>query len=411
MALKQNSGLKIARARITENQQKVFSTRADYFPRLSNESSFLGVSDPQLVTVPAGSLGTVPGLGPFPTESMSIKQSSSTFFVSNTMLSQPLTQLFKIHEATGIAKSDQKVSEAEARKAEDDVILAVHQLYYGLLSVMKQKEAAGAALGAAEEGLREAENAVRARNLLEVSVTECRAALLQNKQALLAADMKISDLTSEMDELLGLPIGTKLELADISFSDRAVEDHDFYLQNALSRNPELEAAKATIRKARGAVSAAYDEFIPDVSLFASYTYQDGAPFVTNNVGTFGVWMSWNLWDWGKRSGVVGQRKAQLTQAEENLHRLRERITVETDKAYRKLELARNMVEVAHEVVTLRKERLRLSVDQIKASTTGYAKHAETVAALRKAESEELQAVLNYELARAELNRIAGAFEH
>jgi hypothetical protein len=44
------------------------------------------------------------------------------------------------------------------------------------------------------------------------------------------------------------------------------------------------------------------------------------------------------------------------------------------------------------------------------AATGYAKHAETVAAAEKAESDELQALLSYELARAELNPIAGASE-
>jgi hypothetical protein len=49
----------------------------------------------------------------------------------------------------------------------------------------------------------------------------------------------------------------------------------------------------------------------------------------------------------------------------------------------------------------------LSANQLRAVATSYAKHAETVAAVKKAESEELQAVLGYELARAELDRLAG----
>ena len=91
-----------------------------------------------------------------------------SFFLNGTVLSQPVTQLLKIHEATGIARSDQKVAEADAKKAENDVTLAVHQLYYSLLVARKQKEAAEAGLKAAEESRREAENAVRSRNLLEV---------------------------------------------------------------------------------------------------------------------------------------------------------------------------------------------------------------------------------------------------
>ncbi|MCE5333054.1 MAG: efflux RND transporter permease subunit [Desulfobacteraceae bacterium] len=410
LALRGNTALKIARAKVSEKGQKVLSTSADYFPKLSNESSFLGVSDPQLVTIPSGALGNVPGLGPFPLENTSIKQSSSTFFVNNTMITQPLTQLFKIHDATGIARSDRKVAEAEARKAEDEVIFAVHQLYFGLLSARKMKEAAGAGLQASQEYLREAENAVRSKSLLEVGVTESRAAALQSRQALLAAEIQISDLNSEFSELLGLALDTELLPADLAPSECPLESRDYYLQRALSQNPELEAAKATVEKSRGGVSAAYDEYIPDVSLFASYAYQDGAPFVTSNVGTFGLMMSWNFWDWGKRRAVVGERKAQLTQAEENLRRVKDRITVDLDKAYRKIERTKSMVDVAREALALRREMLRLSTNQLKASTTSYAKHAEAAAAAKKAEVDELQARLGYELARAEVDRIAGTFE-
>ena len=120
-------------------------------------------------------------------------------------------------------------------------------------------------------------------------------------------------------------------------------------------------------------------------------------------------MSWNIWDWGKRGGVVGQRKAQLTQAEDNLKRSKDRITVETDKAYRKLERTKSMVDVAREALALRRERQRLSANQLKAATISYAKYAEAIAAVKKAEAEELQALLGYELARAELNRLAVSF--
>ncbi len=407
LALKQNTALKIARARVEENQQKVVSASADYYPRLSTQSSSLGISDRQLITIPEGTLGTVPGLGPFPLHDTPISQGSSTFFISNTTLSQPLTQLFKIHEGTGIARSEKKISEADVSKAENDVIVAVHQLYYGLLIAGKQKEAAQAALDAIQESLRETQNAVRTGDLLDVRVTEDRASMLQNKQSLLTVEMQISDLTCELDELLGLPTDTELELSDVSPSASSPGSREFYLQEALSRNPELEAAKAAVVKAGGAVKAAYDEYIPDVNLFSAFTYQEGSPFLANHVGTFGVMMSWNVWDWGKRSGIVGQRKAQLTQAQENLQRLKDRITVETEKAYRKLDRTRSMVGVAREALALRRERQRLSANRLRAATTSYAKHAETVAAVKKAESEELQAVLGYELARAELDRLAG----
>ncbi|MGD0585540.1 MAG: efflux RND transporter permease subunit, partial [Oryzomonas sp.] len=65
MALKQNSVLKIARSKVTESDQKIVSARSQYFPLLSNDTKLMALSDRQLITIPAGSLGNIGG-GPFP---------------------------------------------------------------------------------------------------------------------------------------------------------------------------------------------------------------------------------------------------------------------------------------------------------------------------------------------------------
>jgi outer membrane protein TolC len=66
-----------------------------------------------------------------------------------------------------------------------------------------------------------------------------------------------------------------------------------------------------------------------------------------------------------------------------------------------------MMDVAREVLALQQEKLRLVSDQLKAATAKLSKYNEAVAAVKKAESDELQARLGYALAIAELNRIVG----
>jgi len=118
-------------------------------------------------------------------------------------------------------------------------------------------------------------------------------------------------------------------------------------------------------------------------------------------------LTWNIFDWGKRSGEVGQRLAQQSQVRENLVRIDKRIGVEIDKAYRKLERSKQMMDVAREALFLSREHVRLSENGIKAGTVTTAKHADAVAAQKKAEMGELQASLQYRLAQAELKRVTG----
>jgi outer membrane protein TolC len=366
----------------------------------------MALSDRQLVTIPAGSLGNIGG-GPYPTQDAKISQSSSTTLYSETTLGQPTTQLFKIHEATQVARADRGIAAAELSKSENETVLDVHQLYYSLLVACKERDAAQASLTASQESLRESEEAVKAGNVLDVAVISAKANLLQGRQALIAAENRISDVTSDLNDLLGLPNDAILEVTEAGLPELTELAKDQSYDEARARNGELLAARETLEKSRHAVRAARYEYIPDVTIFAKHGFQDGAPFVEKNVGIFGAELTWNIFDWGKRKGEIGQRVAQQSQAEENLARIDKRIGIDIDKVYRKLDRSKQMVDVAREALSLSKENARLSENGLKVGTVTAAKHAETVAALRKAEMGDLQASLEYRLAGAELERIRG----
>jgi outer membrane protein TolC/preprotein translocase subunit SecF len=410
IALKQNSALKIARAKIREQHGKLMAARSSYFPQLSATGSVMGLSDRQLVTVPEGSLGNLPGIGPFPTGQVTFNQGSTTVELANTTLAQPLTQLFRIRDGAHIAASDERISAAEARQAEEDVILAVHQLYYGLLAARKRIEVVRLQIAAGEESMREAENGVRSGSMLEVAVIGAHASLLNSKQSLMGAENQVEDLTADMNQLLGLPVDTALEVADVDLSPREPLPYEQYLAAALAENPELESARENVVKARTAVSAALDEYIPDIGAFARDTYQTGVPFLAHSFGTFGIQLNWNILDWGKRRGEIAEREAQLAEAEENVRRITDRITGEVAKAYRKLDRCRRMMEVSAEALALRRENQRLSSEQLKAGVTSEAKNAETLAAAESAELDQFEAGLAYQLAESEMAHVAGMGE-
>ena len=124
---------------MVENEHKVDAARADYFPVLSNSSKALHLSEIQLVNIPAGSLGSVGG-SPFPDKEVSIDQGKSNFLVSETTLSQPLTQLLKIGAAVDVARADRGIAKAGLKMSENEIVLTVHQLYYSLLVACKDPD-------------------------------------------------------------------------------------------------------------------------------------------------------------------------------------------------------------------------------------------------------------------------------
>jgi outer membrane protein TolC len=267
-------------------------------------------------------------------------------FLTSTAVVQPVTQILKIYRADRVALAEKHIAQNDVKAAQREVVFGVHRLYFGILIAQKQKVAAQASVQAAQETLQDAQNAYQSGNVLEVSVIGSRAQLLQSRQALLVARIQESDLVAEMNNVLGFPLDTELILEEAPLQNEKLISRDEYLKGALMHNPDILNVKETITKAKHGVEAAYCSYIPDISLFARYTYQDTIPWIERNTGSYGVMMTWNLFDWGKRHAVIGQRKEQLEQARLNQERVEKRLSVDVEKAYRKLEQTRMLMDAA-----------------------------------------------------------------
>jgi outer membrane protein TolC len=406
LALEQNRVLKIARLKVVESRQKKAGERSAYFPSIKNESNALYVTDLENIGIRAGAFGTTSG-GLVPSHNVTVPQGSNHLFSSGTQISQPLTQLIRIREANRIAAAEVAVSRDDVKRAEDQIALQVHNLYFGILIARLQKKAAEQQSGYAAEHLRESEEDVRNGSALKVAAIESTAGVLQSRQAVLTADLQLSDLSTELNDLLGLPLDTRLELDPAVPASFVEHPREQYVSIAFQENPEIASAEEVVRKAKAGVAAAKAAFIPDVTAFARQSYQDGVPFLVHNFGTFGVNLNWDVFDFGKRRSAVREREAQLAQAEENLRRLKEEVAVNIERSYNKIERTRNMVEVADQVVKLHQESERLAQNQLSQGVVLVSERRQATAASYKAQADFLQAKLGYLMACAELEQTVG----
>ncbi len=406
LALQQNRTLKIARLKIKENESRKAAAHSDYLPIITNQSNVLHISELQNITVPAGSLGSVAGVN-LPPQSISVGQGRQTLYSSGTMIAQPLTQLLRIRQENRVAAAEIATSQDELKNAENQVALQVHTLYFGILVAQLQKKAAEQEASFASESVRENENDVRNGSALQVAEIQSRAELLQGQQSVLTAELQVQDYMTELNDLLGLPLDTKLELdPEVATSFDPLTKAD-YIKAAWDENPEIRAAEEAVAKARAGVATAKTAYIPDITAFARHSYQDGVPFLVRNFGTVGVNMSYTLWDFGKRRAEVREHATQLAEAEQNLEHLKEQIVVEVERSYNKLERTKSMVNVAVQVAKLREESERLTTNQAAQGVVLISDVRHAAAANYKAKADLLRASLGYLLAYAELERTVG----
>jgi len=71
-----------------------------------------------------------------------------------------------------------------------------------------------------------------------------------------------------MNDLLGLPLDTKLELDPEVEANFETLPKSEYVKEAWEENPEIRAASEAVEKARAGVAGAEDAYIPDITAYA-----------------------------------------------------------------------------------------------------------------------------------------------
>jgi len=406
MALQHNHDVRISSLKVQEDQHAREAARSAFFPVLNNHSTFAHATDTQFIGIPAGALGTVGG-ATVPSHTLILNQGALNFALSDTDLTQPLTELFKIKAANDVARADVEASKGKARSVKDQVGLNVRQLYYRILIVQSQQQAIQARIHAAEDLQSERVQQVKYGSTLEADLIESRAQSLQAKQDLLTAQLQLSDLRMQFNDLVGLPIQSDVVLDPDVPAPPAASSREESIKLALDSNPHIAEAKAEVEKAAAGVREAKREYIPNFETFAHYTYADNVPFLARNYGTFGVHFSYDLFDGGKKRAMLRERDTQVALANENLARIRDEVEVKVQVAYNKLEQTEQMVAVSQELLAARKEARRVSAQGLEQGTYLRSQAQAAVAQESEAETQLLQSQLEYAQAQDELNEAIG----
>src|SRR5246500_4510008 len=211
LALKHHHDIRMAGYTVDEKQQAKQVAKSSYFPSIRNDSSFMRLTDTELIQIRAGGLGVAGGT-PIPSVNSVINQGGRNLTTSGTQITQPLTTLLKIKQANDVAQAEVKVSRDKAQLTGNDVALAVHQVYYSILIAQAHRSATEARIKASEDLQSERVEQVKFGSALDQELIDSRAQSLQAKQEILTTDLQLSDLKLTLNDLTGMPLTTSVEL-------------------------------------------------------------------------------------------------------------------------------------------------------------------------------------------------------
>jgi outer membrane protein TolC len=408
LALKQNHNVRLRSISVEQMQRKKDEARSGYLPQIKTSGSVLHVTELEGVAIPAGAFGSYPSTGPVPSKPLFVDQGSATWYTGGVGLEQPLTQLFRIHQANVAAKQDLLVAKTQLDQTQDAIALQVRQLYYNTLINQQKLKASQDQLAAAKIKDEENRNDVARGNLLEISDLQSKATILEAQQESLILRLQGNDLRRQLADVLGLPVNTPVNLdpgaAAVALDIPTLADG---IRIALEQNQDLKAARQTLVKAQAGLAAAKDAYLPDVTALSRYSYQSGVPFLVHNFGTFGFSLNYDLFDGGRREAKVREARSEVHSAEVAVDKLQSEIEVQVHGIYDRVDELRQMIEVIGQVVKVRTEAARLADRQFEQSAALSSTRSQSHADLASATASLLEANCGLSLAEADLKRAIG----
>jgi outer membrane protein TolC len=408
LAVKQNHSVRLRSLAVEDMRSKKDAARAGYIPQISAIGGIHHVTELAGIEIPAGAFGNFSSTGPVPAQSLFIDQGADTAYTGGVALEQPMTQLFRIHQANVAAKQDVLIAQTQLNQVQDAISVRVRQLYYGILINQRQLEASQEQLEAAKIKDSEAQRDVEHGNALEIATFQSKASILEAQQRAFTLKLQGGDLKRQLADLLGLPIETPIEL-DANLLAQAIDvpSRTEATLLALEQNQDIRAARHTLEKAKAGLAAAKDAYIPDITGSSRYSYQSGVPLLEHNFGTFGFSLSYELFDGGRREAQVRSARTAVTSAQVSIDRLESEITVEIQAEYDRVEELKQMVGVVQQAVQVRAEAARLADRQFEQDALLSAARSQAHADLSNATALLLETNLNLSLAEAEVKKTIG----
>jgi outer membrane protein TolC len=401
IVLRQNPNIVRGKSDIEAAYGVVLQTRAVVLPRVRSTGNFTA-NDP-------GSIETFPTPIPvhLPNQNWTI----------NVQLIQSIYEGGRLNSALRSARltKDQALAQYEAVVA--DTVLEVEVAYYDVLVTGQLIVVQEASVNLLLKELSDTRNRFEAGtvpqfNVLraEVEVANARPRLIRAKNANRIAKNNLAtllgfDVPKEVWEDIPLQLSDKLEAQPMSIQLPTA------LGQALQRRPELVVLRKSEGLRREQIVNAKAGYKPSVQAFAGYGARNSSFFddLSREVHGWntGIQFSWDIFDGLLTKGRVQQAEALLQRARVDVSDTARRIEQEVRTAYSTFVEAQEVLESQKKVQEQAEEALRLAVARNEAGAGTQLDVLSAQTALTEARSTQVQALRDYEVARARLQRAIG----
>ena len=403
LALRQNPAIKKAQMETWKTQGGVVESRSKMIPHIGLNGQTANADD----NSPAPTQEN-PGLGPLQTSPWFIQAEASQLLFAGGRAYNSYKNALYINESACAAY----------QSVVADTLLEVRRVFYQVLLNAELVNVREQSVKLLTQQLEEEKSRLKAGTVTEFNVLRAGVELANAKPHLIRAQNALRLARESLVKLLAIEEpGSRKDFTSISFSGtlepkEAKWEMERALKTALEMRPEvLQTAKA-VQGAHKAVAVARSEYSPEISLFgnygiANYTIVGTETDTDLKSWTAGVRASWSLFDGMLTHGRLNKAKANMMQTELTASETQRDIELEVRKAYSDYLQAIELMEAQRKTVEQAEESLRMAKANNQAGTGTLLDVMNAQTSLTEARSNSAEALYEYNVAIAELERATG----
>jgi outer membrane protein len=407
VATGKNRDIRISTLEITKVKEMVAQARTNYLPKFDTYALAGAPLQALNFRVPAGTFGTYPATGPIPAKDSNIHSPGRFGAFLYGSAAQPLTQLYKVNLAVTQAQLGIGLANEGLRAQEQETARQVKEAYYQVAQLQAQVASAKAFVKALMELSTLTERRLVQQTVLESDSLSVNSKLKQQRYQLLSVQHAFELQKQNLNRLLGRDLRTTFSVEMQPFGELAEWDLETARKQALEQRPELREARLQTKIAQMDVRRERAKYIPDLSLQVGYLGFQNVNFLPQNAGSVGFVFQWQPFDWGYKKHRIRELKATTDQKATAEQDAEQRVLLEVEDKFRKLEEARMLLDAQTDQRQAEQVRFREITNRYNQQSALLSDLLQQEAATSQAEAQYQQALAGLWTARADFEKAIG----
>jgi len=307
-----------------------------------------------------------------------------------------------------------QAASASQNSAVQTILLNAIQAYYQVQASMAAVAAARESERASEESFKAAQARYTAGVSTPADKLQAQTLFAQNSLSRITAEGSLNNAYGSLANVMGIPANRALKLTP-SVLQQALpnieQDINALIEQARLRRPDLIASEAQLKAAEASINASRAAAKPSISVAASNSLIDGSRLSTSNNTAVGITLSIPLFAGYAPTYRIRSAEANAELRTAQRDQLRLQISLEVWRAYQSLVTANESIRAVAVLVSSAQESSRVAFGRYKAGVGNILDTLNAQSALASALQQQIQANLNWNIARTTLAQSIGSLDN